>query len=144
MVLFVENILVPYFDKQKQILSRPPTQMALWQIDVWSVHRGKEFRGYMSTHHQNILVDYVPGGCTGVAQACDVGMNRPIKHSMKRSYHEDIVQEAIQQLDRNEENLSFDTSVAVERDRTVAWMWNAWEAVNNPALIRKVSSIGCS
>ncbi len=63
---------------------------------------------------------------------------------MKRSYHEDIVQEAIQQLDRNEENLSFDTSVAVGRDRTIAWMWNAWEAVNNPALIRKVSSIGCS
>ncbi len=38
MVLFIENILVPYFDKQKQILSCPPTQMALWQIDVWLVH----------------------------------------------------------------------------------------------------------
>jgi hypothetical protein len=39
---FVNGILAPYFASKWAILGLPPTQKALWQIDVWSMHRSKE------------------------------------------------------------------------------------------------------
>jgi hypothetical protein len=71
---YINDIIAPYFDKKKVELSLPPTQKSLLQLDVWSVHRSKEFRDWMRTHHPTIILDYVPGGCTGVHQPCDVGI----------------------------------------------------------------------
>ncbi len=34
-------------------------------------------------------------------QPCDVGMQRILKHSLKRSYHKDIVQETLDKLNCN-------------------------------------------
>jgi hypothetical protein len=70
----VDNIITPYFAKQKAKLGLPESQKAIWQIDVWSVHRSVEFRTWMKTNHPNIILDFVPGGCTGLWQACDVGI----------------------------------------------------------------------
>ncbi|KAF8808294.1 hypothetical protein BYT27DRAFT_7057706, partial [Phlegmacium glaucopus] len=61
---FVDNILAPYFARKRALLNLPPTQKALWQINVWSVHRSKEFRKWMSDNHDNIILDFIPGGCT--------------------------------------------------------------------------------
>ncbi|KAF9555305.1 hypothetical protein CPC08DRAFT_617115, partial [Agrocybe pediades] len=61
---FVSNILDPYFNRVRQELGVPLTQKALWQIDVWSVHRSVEFRDWMRNNYPNIILDYVPGGCT--------------------------------------------------------------------------------
>ncbi|TEB26241.1 hypothetical protein FA13DRAFT_1756419 [Coprinellus micaceus] len=44
---FVEEILVPYFDRQRKRLGLPANQKAMWTIDVYSVHRSEEFRAYM-------------------------------------------------------------------------------------------------
>ena len=63
---FINDILTPYLERRKAELSLPPHQKNLWQIDVWSVHRSKESGGWMHTNHPKILVDFVPGGCTGV------------------------------------------------------------------------------
>jgi hypothetical protein len=41
---FVNDILVPYFAEQKKKLGLPSSQKCIWQIDVWSVHRSKDFR----------------------------------------------------------------------------------------------------
>ncbi|KAG6904915.1 hypothetical protein DXG01_006251 [Tephrocybe rancida] len=97
---FVDNILSVYFDRQKKALGLPPSQKAIWSIDIWSVHCSLEFRMWMRTHHPNIILDYVPGGCMGVMQPCDVGIQHPFKLSLKQSYHEDIVEEMTQQLDK--------------------------------------------
>ncbi|KAF6760603.1 hypothetical protein DFP72DRAFT_764170, partial [Ephemerocybe angulata] len=64
MKLFVEKILAPYFDRQRERLGLPSASMALWTIDVFSVHRSEEFRTYMKSTHRNIILDFVPGGCT--------------------------------------------------------------------------------
>jgi len=63
---FVNKILAPYFDKKKEELGLPQSQKSLWQIDVWLVHRSDEFRSWMRKTHPNIIIDFVPGGCTGV------------------------------------------------------------------------------
>jgi hypothetical protein len=39
----VNDIITPYFSEQKAKLGLPETQKAIWQIDVWSVHRLQEF-----------------------------------------------------------------------------------------------------
>lgn len=94
----VKDIIQPYFSSQKVQLGLKPDHKSLWQIDVWSVHRSQEFRDYMEDTHPSIILNFVPGGCTLVLQACDVGFQRVFKHSLKRSYHEDIVAEAMAKL----------------------------------------------
>jgi hypothetical protein len=141
MKLFVNKILAPYYDKKKTDLGFPPSQKSLWQIDVWSVHRSEEFRKWMKDNHPTIIIDFVPGGhgCTGVHQPCDVGIQRPFKSSTKRSYHEDVVQEMLVQLDKNSGNLMIDNRILVLRNRSVGWLWNAFQAVNKKELVQKVS-----
>ncbi len=138
----VTDIIAPYFEQMRQeaIPPLPPSQKALWQIDVWSVHRSKEFRGWMRTNHPHIRLHFVPGGCTGALQACDVGIQRPLKHSMKRSYHADVVQEVLDQLDRGEDEITVAKKLPILRDRSVGWIWNAYNVLNRPETVQKVSN----
>jgi hypothetical protein len=136
---YVNKILHPYFQGVRERLGLPPTQKALWQIDVWSVHRSKEFRDWMSENYSNIILDFVPGGCTGLTQPCDVGIQRPLKLSLKRSYHEsEVTNEMLQQIDNNDPTLFFNTKVGKLRNASVTWLWNAYRAVNKPELVKKV------
>jgi DDE superfamily endonuclease len=137
---FVNRILAPYFDNAKVELGLPHSQKSLWTIDVWSVHRSKEFMRWMRNNHPTIIVDFVPGGCTGVAQPCDVGIQRPLKLSMKKTYHEDIVSEVLQQIEAKSEVISIDSRVGTLRDRSMRWIWNAYKAINNKTLVKKVSA----
>ena len=88
---FVNKILAPYFDGEKRNLGLPETQCALWQINVWLVHRSQEFWDWIRDKHLTILINFVLGGCTGIHQPCNVGIQRPLKLSLKHSYHEDVV-----------------------------------------------------
>jgi len=115
---FVDNILVPYLSQAKVRLGLPPSQKSLWSIDVWSVHRSEEFKTWINTTHPTIILDYIPGGCTGLAQPCDVGIQRPFKLSIKRSYHEDIVNEVLKQIDSGELVTSLDNRIKTLRDRS--------------------------
>ncbi|KAH7908915.1 hypothetical protein BJ138DRAFT_993012, partial [Hygrophoropsis aurantiaca] len=64
MELLVNHVIKPYFETVKIKLGLPPSQRSIWQIDVWSVHRSKEFRAWMKKNHPTIILDFVPGGCT--------------------------------------------------------------------------------
>jgi hypothetical protein len=136
---FVNHILSPYFNRTKQRHNLPMSQKSLWQIDVWSVHRSEEFRSWMKKNHPTIILDFVPGGCTGIHQPCDVGIQRPLKLSLRRSYHEDIVAEMSGQLEKNGKITLVDDRIGVVRNRSVRWIWNAWKMINdNPSLVLKV------
>jgi len=134
----VDNIIAPYFSEQKAKLGLPASQKSIWQIDVWSVHRSKEFRGWMKEHHPNIILHYVPAGCTGVFQACDVGIQRIFKHSLKRSYHQDVVAEILEQIDNGDENIIVEKKLGILRDRSVGWLWDAYGTLNNEQTVKKV------
>jgi hypothetical protein len=138
MCLLVDNIIAPYFAKQKAKLGLPESQKAIWQIDVWSVHRSVEFRTWMKTNHPNITLDFVPGGCTGLWQACDVGMQRIFKHSLKRSYHEDVVAAVLKQIDEDADTIQVENKLGVLRDQSVSWLWKAHQTLNKPEIVRKV------
>ncbi|KAG1724392.1 uncharacterized protein EDB91DRAFT_1032393, partial [Suillus paluster] len=71
---------------------------------------------------------------TGVMQPCDVGVQRIFKHSLKWSYHEDIVRSISQQIDNGTENILFDKRKAVLHDLSVKWIWDGYNAVNMPEI----------
>ena len=94
----VNNIIAPYFEKRKIELSLPPDQKSIWKIDCWSVHKSKEFRGWMKEKHPNIILIFVPGGCTGLWQPLDVFFQCPLKLTLKCLAHRDIVDEVTAKL----------------------------------------------
>src|ERR1700678_2935326 len=95
----------------------------------------------MRQNHNNIIVDYIPGGFTGLHQPTDVGMQRPFKHSVKRSYHKSIVQDMLRRIEKKEPVLTVDKRIKTVRDQSVTWLWNAYNVVNDKALVKKVWSI---
>jgi len=141
MQLLVNNIIAPYFDRQKEKLGLPSTQCSLWMIDCWSVHKSDEFLSWMKDAHPNIIILFVPGNCTGVWQPLDVGIQRVLKQSMKRSAHKDIVEETMAHLDSGTPANTFklDTTLGTLRDRSVTWILNAYHDINKKELIQKVS-----
>ena len=136
---YVTDILAPHFAKQKDLFERPD-QKCLWLIDIWSVHRSREFREWMQKTHPWILINYVSGGCTGLAQPCDFGIQRPLKHVIKRSAHEHVVDETMEKLREGvpAPDIKLDKSIGVLHDRSVEWMVRGNEAINDKDFIMKV------
>lgn len=93
----VNNIVALYFECTKKELGLPPDQKSIWQIDVWVIHRSKEFRTWMKLNHETIIILYIPANCTGILQPCDVGIQCLLKHSFKLSYHQDLVIDVTEQ-----------------------------------------------
>ncbi|KLO15357.1 hypothetical protein SCHPADRAFT_799776, partial [Schizopora paradoxa] len=64
---------------------------------------------------------------------------RVFKHAIKRAAHADLVDEALKHLnnDGRPEDLKFDTSLPTLRDRSVAWIVQAYRKLNDPSVIRK-------
>ncbi|KAJ7020183.1 hypothetical protein C8F04DRAFT_890291, partial [Mycena alexandri] len=60
----VDGVIAPYFEATKVELGLSSSQFSIWKIDCWSLHKSKEFMLWMKTHHPNIIVLFVPGGCT--------------------------------------------------------------------------------
>lgn len=119
---WINNVVVPYLENQKALLGLPPSQKALLIIDVWSVHRSKEFQDWLRETHPNILIDFVPANCTSIGQPLDVGINRPFKHAVKVAYQSWLVDILLEQR-RNNEKLDLDTTLPVLRDASVGWIW---------------------
>ncbi|KAG6805135.1 hypothetical protein H0H92_000563, partial [Tricholoma furcatifolium] len=106
----------------------------------------------MKENHPTIIVIFVPGGCTGVWQPLDVGIQRYLKLSIKRSAHRDIVQEIYDSLSTpdgssgddsesesrdSDTKIHLDTSIPTLRDRSLGWIVDAANEINNKEIIMK-------
>ena len=133
---YVQNILVPYFEHHR----KDSSQICIWQIDCWSVHRSAEFRDWMYTIYPWIRIHYVPANCTGLFQPCDVGIQRVPKLAIKRSALQDIINATMEQLGQGVEPsmVKFERKLPVVRNQSVKWLVNGYEAINNPDLVKKV------
>ena len=74
-----------------------------------------------------IIIIFVPAGCTALFQPCDVGVQLSVKHSLKKSAHEDIVNEVLHQLDTgvSPQKVTIDSRIKVMRNWTVGRLWRA-------------------
>lgn len=134
----VDNIIALYFNAAKKALGLPPSQKVIWQIDVWSIHHSKQFCTWMREYHPSIILQFVPGGCTGILQPCDVGIQHIFKHSLKQSYSEDIIIIMTAQIDNGVEELIFNKQCGFLRDLSMKWVWDTYRAVNKPEIVKKV------
>ena len=70
-----------------------------------------------------ILINFILGGCTGIHQPCDIGIQHPLKLSLKCSYHEDVVNQFLTQFDKKLdgelEALIFNETLGMLRDSSV-------------------------
>ena len=137
---YVTNILVPYFESHCKQLNLV-NQLCIWQIDCWSVHQSLEFRTWMRKHYPWIRIHYVPANCTGLFQPCDVGIQRILKLAIRRSALKDIVDSTMQQLNAGVQanEVVFEKKLPVVRNRSVKWLVNGYEAINNHEVVKKVS-----
>ncbi|KAF8303338.1 hypothetical protein DL93DRAFT_2121649, partial [Clavulina sp. PMI_390] len=79
MQTYVTKILAPHFRATMDRLGCPPDQEAIWYLDLWPVQTSEEFRSWLWTNYPWIIPVYVPGGCTGLLQPADVGIQRILK-----------------------------------------------------------------
>ncbi|KAG9084848.1 hypothetical protein FS749_004912 [Ceratobasidium sp. UAMH 11750] len=140
---YVERILVPYFREQIQAHGLPEDQRCIFQIDAWSVHRSAEFREWMASSYPWIGLQYIPGGCTGYFQACDVALQRVVKAAIHQHALEDLIDETSEAISSGAALETFKNSNLLKtlRDRSVLWMVKGYEAINKPDLIKKAFSL---
>jgi len=136
---YVQHILVPYFEGHR----KDQNQICIWQIDCWSVHRSAEFRHWMHNTYPWIRIHYIPANCTGLFQPCDVGIQRVLKLAIKRSALQDIINNTMEQLGHGVEpsKVTFEKQLGIVRDRSIRWLVNGYQAINNPELVKKVISM---
>ena len=73
-------------------------------------------------------------------QPCDVGIQRVLKLAIRCSTLHDIINDTAEQLSCGAlpSTVTFEEQLSVVRDRSVRWLVNGYEAINNPTLIKKV------
>ncbi|EKM53854.1 uncharacterized protein PHACADRAFT_97693 [Phanerochaete carnosa HHB-10118-sp] len=142
MCSYVNHILVPYLNRMKEELGLSPDHECILELDVWSVHRSKQFRTWMKTTHPWIILDFVPGGCTEIWQPCDVGIQRLMKLSIRHAQHEDLVAEVQHKLRTgvSPADLHIDDTLGTLRNRSVQWLVNAYHTINDKVIVEKVRS----
>lgn len=138
---FIACILAPYFCKQIELHNLLSTQHCVFQINCWSVHWSVDFLTWMLSTYPWILLHFIPGGCTGVFQACDTATQRVVKLAMHCASHEDIINETSEALLAGcaPSDVVNDHTIKTLQNRSVRWLVKDYEAINNTDLIRKVS-----
>ncbi|KAG8720940.1 hypothetical protein FRC09_008742 [Ceratobasidium sp. 395] len=140
---WVANILVPYFNAQRERHGLPQSQRCILQTDCWSVHRSKKLLKWMEENYPWIDIKFVPAGCTGLFQACDVGIQGVLKIAIRNAAHADIVAEAVRALQSGTkpECVVNNQRLATLRSRSVQWLVQGYHAINNRSLVQKAFAL---
>ncbi|KAJ7281126.1 hypothetical protein C8J57DRAFT_1027584, partial [Mycena rebaudengoi] len=90
-------------------------------IDIYPVHIGEEFRTFVFDEYPFIILIFVPGGCTGVFQPADVGLQCIAKHILKQDSLSYLVDFFTAQTSKGiaPADIKFPNSLPVLRNATV-------------------------
>jgi hypothetical protein len=115
-------------------------QECIWQINIWLVHTSLKFHIWLHETHPYIILDYIPGGCTGIFQPCDVGIQCILKQSIQQYQHANVIKEVCDQLDSRVEagNIILDMKLGALCNCSPWWLVNAYIHVNKPKIVLKV------
>ena len=88
---------------------------------------------FMKHFHSNIKLVFIPGGCTGEAQPCDVFIQRPFKHALLQRFSEWASQQVIIQIENGiaASGVKLDLSVKTLKDNFCSWVLSAWNKVRS-------------
>jgi len=93
---YLDKVVIPYVDDQREALDLPLRQRALVIMDVFRAHRVDSIISKLKAH--DIEVVYVPGGCTGELQPLDVagnGLFKSLLYGQFESWYADQVANAL-------------------------------------------------
>jgi hypothetical protein len=122
MMEYAENILIPYCEKKKEQLKLKPSQKALAIFDVFAAHRVDEFLDKLKGN--NILVIFIPAGCTGDLQPLDVAVNDDFKRDLKGQFINWYSHEVEQALKNGDdiEQVNVDLSTSRIKPKHARWL----------------------
>ncbi|KAJ3493456.1 hypothetical protein NLJ89_g11016 [Agrocybe chaxingu] len=126
---WINKIMVPWIKRVIEEDGLDEDQKAILYIDCYPVHAGEGFKCYILESHPNIIICFVPRNCTPVFQPADVGLQRPIKHSLKQSLFEYLAATHRQQMASGlrAEDVRITTSLPKLRDASVAGLVKVYE-----------------
>ncbi|RPA72791.1 hypothetical protein BJ508DRAFT_381373 [Ascobolus immersus RN42] len=148
MMMWVLDIVLPY---RKSIIARCPqyshTPMILY-IDVYWCHRCDEFLDWLETYQETrgcFIVLFVPANTTSVCQPCDVGLQRPVKHELRRQHMRMATMETAEQLRKgiSPENIRLDVSLPHLRNQTPQWLYNTYNIVSSTNAVSNAWKRSC-
>lgn len=118
MQAYIRFLLVPHLAQHSDELKLKFPCVCIWQIDVWSVQSSLSFRTWLGKTSAGLIADYVPPGCTGLFQPCDVGAQRPLEQAITRS------------------QIAISTAVTVVQNRAPQCLAKAFQALNRPHIVK--------
>ncbi|EPS95422.1 hypothetical protein FOMPIDRAFT_1132449 [Fomitopsis schrenkii] len=136
------HILKPYIEHKIQELNLPDDQKAILVIDCYPVHTSEDFRLYVWNEFPNIFLIFIPANCTGIFQPADIGLNRVIKHRLRQSALEFLVESHTAQISKGltPEQVKITTSIKTLRDASVAPLvsiYNFFDSFAGKTVIRR-------
>ena len=108
MIQLVDEILAPHIELC------PSGIIPLLALDSYRCHMMASV-----VHRIQILgveIEHIPGGCTGLCQPLDVGLNKPLKSYIKREWNDWMLDEGV--VDG--------TAVCPPRELIVEWTIDSW------------------
>ncbi len=119
MLQWVDEILKPYLS------TCPEGIVPLMILDSYRCHMMKSV--VHAIQDLGCEVEHIPGGCTGLCQPLDVGLNKPLKSRIRRQWDDWMMEEG---LDGNKK------TVTPTREMIVHWTITAWEDLPTDMIAR--------
>ena len=137
---WIVEVLLPYAER---ISGRPKADIVL-VLDVWAVHKSKEFRLFLSTHHPQIHLVFVPPNCTSKLQVADVVLQRPFKHGLRKRFNDWAARLIKEQIDNDAVvGLNPFLKMASIKPLILQWCINSWERLQEGREYIKTGWITC-
>eukprot|EP00955_Chlamydomonas_euryale_P077688 363001-Chlamydomonas_euryale.AAC.1 len=84
---WIDDILMPYVERVRKVLGTPDDQAALLLLDCWTVHMQSDFVNHVKeASNGTVLLRFVPPNMTSKAQPMDVGIQKPLKDSIRATF----------------------------------------------------------
>lgn len=130
--------IAAYFEAQAVAMGRPKHSRCVIILDVWSVHRSREFRDFMTLEYPWISLVYVPANCTSRFQPLDAGTQRIMKLAMKRVAHADTVGETLEAFESGKTagEVVLDGSLPNVRNRSLGWLVAGYQSLTTHILLK--------
>ena len=129
---YIKEVIVPYAERTVPANEDGRPHNIVLVLDVWSVHKGTEFRAFLRTEHPNIRLVFVPANCTSQLQVADVILQRPFKHGLRSRFNiwaADIIREQIEKNDVT--GLSPYLKMASIKPLVLQWCIDSWSKMKH-------------
>lgn len=110
------------------------TKMVVY-FDCWKVHKSTALLEWLKATYLWVIILFVPAGCTGILQPCDVGLQRIYKYHIKLAavqYFQETVQAQLQSGTPPADIRIMD-NIGKLRNQTATWVLAAIRYLQDPA-----------